>query len=157
MAATAIVGRRVDMPVINLGFSGNGRMEIALAELLGELDASVYVLDCLWNMNHNEINERFEPFVKRLRELRPNSPILLAEDSHYKNKTPTEKGRIVRGIYEKLKKEGITNLHFLGSESMLGDDGEGTVDCVHPNDLGMMRQAEVFVEVLKPILQEAKR
>jgi hypothetical protein len=35
MASTAIAGRRLDVPVINLGFSGNGRMEPELAELLG--------------------------------------------------------------------------------------------------------------------------
>ena len=35
MAYTAIVGRRIDRPVINLGFSGNGQTEpeVVLAEL----------------------------------------------------------------------------------------------------------------------------
>ena len=91
MAAVAIVGRKLDVPVINLGFAGNARMELALARLLAELDASVYVLDCLWNMNEKQIHERFEPFVKELRKLRPSAPIVLAEDSSYKNHSPTSK------------------------------------------------------------------
>jgi len=36
----------LDHPHINLGFSGNGRMEREIAELLAELDPSIYVLDC---------------------------------------------------------------------------------------------------------------
>ena len=38
---------------------------------------------------------------------------------------------------------------------MLGDDGDGTVDCSHPNDLGMERQAAVFVKQLRPLLEAA--
>ena len=34
MAWTSIVGRRLDMPVINLGFSGSGKMEPEMADLL---------------------------------------------------------------------------------------------------------------------------
>jgi hypothetical protein len=39
---------------------------------------------------------------------------------------------------------------------MLGQDGDGVCDGIHPNDLGMFRQAEVFIEFLKPILSEQK-
>ncbi|UCF38722.1 MAG: SGNH/GDSL hydrolase family protein, partial [Acidobacteriota bacterium] len=41
----AILGRRLDRPVINLGFSGNGRMEPEVGALLAELDPAVYVID----------------------------------------------------------------------------------------------------------------
>ena len=50
MVHTAILGRQLNRPVINLGFSGNGKMEPELADLLAELDPAVYVLDCLPNM-----------------------------------------------------------------------------------------------------------
>jgi len=152
MAAVAIVGRKMNVPVINLGFAGNARMELTLARLLAELDASVYVIDCLWNMTEKDVHQRFEPFVKELRRLRPATPIVLAEDSSYKNHSPTSKGIIVRSIYEKLKEQEFTDLHFLSNKSMLGTDTEGTIDGVHPNDLGMMRLADVFVNALTPIL-----
>jgi hypothetical protein len=45
--------------------------------------------------------------------------------------------------------EGVKDLHFLPSQGMLGDDDEGTVDGCHPNDLGMMRQADAFVKSLR--------
>ena len=42
-----IVGRELDVPVVNLGFSGSGVMELEMSEHLAAIDASCYVLDCL--------------------------------------------------------------------------------------------------------------
>ena len=153
LAATAIVGRRLDVPVINLGFSGSGKMEKELAELLAELDPAIYVLDCLWNMSPEMVSERVEPFIAILRKNRPKTPILLAEDSNFMN-LPTENGDILRKIFAKLKTLGDENLYLLSNTGMLGEDTEGTVDGCHPNDLGMARQAEVFNKCLEPILKK---
>jgi lysophospholipase L1-like esterase len=155
MACTALVGRQLDVPVINLGFSGNGKMEPEMADLLVELDPAAYVLDCLWNMNPAEVSERVGPFVRKLRGARPDTPILLVEDSSVSNTTPTEKGSILRRIYGDLQAGGIGDLHFLSNRDMLGTDGDGTVDGCHPNDLGMMRQAAVFSKSLAAILRTA--
>jgi hypothetical protein len=153
MAFTAIIRRQLDIPVLNLGFSGNGRMEPEMADLLAELDPAVYVLDCLWNMRPPDVSERLAPFVKKLRSVRPNTPILLVEDCSVSNTTPTEKGTICRRIYEDLKAQGVTGLHFLPNRDMLGTDGDGTVDGCHPNDVGMLRQATVFTKSLAAILE----
>src|SRR5262249_29415705 len=83
MVHTAILGRRLERPVINLGFSGNGRMEREMAELLAELAPAVYVLDCLPNMDAALVAQRVEPFVRTLRKARPDTPILLVEDRSY--------------------------------------------------------------------------
>ncbi|OGB68203.1 MAG: hypothetical protein A2Y94_01660 [Caldithrix sp. RBG_13_44_9] len=155
MAATSIVGRELDVPVINLGFSGSGKMEKELAELLSELDPAIYVLDCLWNMSPEWVSERVEPFINTLGEARPTTPILLVEDSNFKN-IPSEKGDILREIYTKLKAQGDENLYLLSNTGMLGEDADGTVDGCHPNDLGMARQASAFIECLEPILKKQK-
>src|SRR6185436_7835587 len=85
MVHTAIVGRRLEMPVINLGFSGNGRMEQEVTDLLTEIDAAVYVIDCLPNMSAKDVEEKTEPLVRTLRKARPTTPILLVEDRSYAN------------------------------------------------------------------------
>jgi lysophospholipase L1-like esterase len=36
---------------------------------------------------------------------------------------------------------------------MIGDDFEGTVDGVHPNDLGMMRIAESLEPAIKKLIK----
>ncbi|HHZ90920.1 TPA: hypothetical protein EYN98_23650 [Candidatus Poribacteria bacterium] len=43
----AIIGRWIDQPIINLGFSGNGQAEPEMAKLLAELDPAVVYLGLL--------------------------------------------------------------------------------------------------------------
>ncbi|MBI3882423.1 MAG: SGNH/GDSL hydrolase family protein [Verrucomicrobia bacterium] len=164
MVHSAILGRRFNFPTINFGFSGNGKMEPELAELFAELDPSVYVLDCLPNMDAKEVTERVEPFVKKLRAAHPQTPIVLVEDRTYADsfllKTKRERNDTSRvalkAAYARLKKTGVKNLSYIEGENLLGDDGDGTVDSSHPNDLGFMRQADAFAKVLGPLLKKAR-
>jgi hypothetical protein len=165
MVHSAILGRRFHFPHLNLGFSGNGKMEPELADLLAELDPSVYVLDCLPNMTASEVTERVEPFVRKLRAAHPQTPIVLVEDRNYadafliagKRERNASSQAALRAAYERLRKSAVKKLHYLRGAELLGDDGEATVDSSHPNDLGFMRQAEAHAKVLAPILKSASR
>jgi lysophospholipase L1-like esterase len=162
MVHTAILGRRLDRPVINLGFSGNGRMEPEMADLLAELDPAVYVLDCLPNMNGALVAERVAPFVRTLRQARPETPILLVEDRNYTNaflvassrRRNEENHAALRKVYDDLIAEGVKHVYYLPGDNLLGDDGEATVDGSHPTDLGFVRQADRFQEALEPLLSD---
>ena len=159
MVHTAILGRRLDRPVINLGFSGSGRMEPAMATLLAELDPVLYVLDCLPNMSAAEVTERVEPFVRTLRKAHLDTPIVMAEDRLYTNgpvlpgprKRNADSHAALKVAYEHLLADGIKGLYYLPGSVQLGEDGEDTVDGSHPTDLGFMRMADAF----EPILREA--
>jgi lysophospholipase L1-like esterase len=160
MVHTAILGRRFDMPVINLGFSGNGKMEPELAALVAELDAAVYVLDCVPNMFAEEIATRVEPFVRTLRAAHPATPILLAEDRTYPNgflvlsqgDQNAARRAALKAAYGRLVAAGVTGLSYLDGEKLLGDDGDATVDGSHPTDLGFMRQADALEGALHPLV-----
>lgn len=67
MCHPAILGRWYQRPVINLGFSGNGTMEKEVGQFLAEIEAHVYVIDCLPNMNAAQVAERTQPLVRQLR------------------------------------------------------------------------------------------
>ncbi len=160
MAHPAILGRRFNRPIINLGFSGNGRMETEVATLLAELDPAVFVIDCLPNIGAEEVLARTKPCIDILRKAHPTTPILLVEDRTYgdaffirakreRNRTSRE---ALRKVYDELKSAGDENLYYLEGEKLLGDDNEGTVDSSHPTDLGFMRQADAFTKALEPIL-----
>ena len=163
MAIPAIVGRKLGRPVINLGFSGNGRLEMELARLMSELDAAAYCLDCLPNLHAELVKARTEPFVKFLRKQKPETPIVLVEGRFYADawintaRAARNQGnhREFRAAYERLTRAGVGGLHYLAADELLGDDNEGTTDGSHPNDLGMMRYAEAYGRVLRPLIGNA--
>lgn len=162
MAFPAILGRRFDRPVVNLGFSGNGRMEPELALLMAELDAAVYCIDCLPNMQAADVAARTEPFVRSLRQRKPQVPIVLVEDRTYTNAwiLPERRQRndtsrqAFRAAYERLVADGVEGLHYVEGEHLLGNDGDGSTDGSHPSDLGMMRMADALDPVLRPLLRK---
>lgn len=162
MAHPEIVGRMLDRPVINLGFSGNGTLDPEMGTLLAELDAAVYVIDCAPNLGPDKISERTEPFVKVLRAAKPETPIVLVENICYQagyflpgtKKSYTDKNEALKAAYEKLLADGVTGLTYVACDNLLGTDGEGTVDGTHPNDLGFQRFAEALTPELRKLLGE---
>jgi hypothetical protein len=161
MAHPAILGRRFDRPVVNLGFSGNGRMDAAVGDLLVKVDAAVYVIDCLPNMSPDTVREKCPPLVKQLRAARPDTPIVLIEDRRNsnswilpkRNQFHTDNHAALRECFEKLKAEGVTGLFYVPGDDLIGSDAEGATDGSHPNDLGFVRQADVIEPVLRAALK----
>ena len=162
MVHTAILGRRLDRPVINLGFSGNGRMESEVAELISELDAEIFVIDCLPNLKAPEVRDRTPELLKILREAHPTTPIILVEDRSYadawintsKRKRNTDSRDALRQAYQKQIDSGDQHLLYIEGEGMLGDDDEATVDSSHPTDLGFFRMAELFEGFLREAIKQ---
>ncbi len=160
MAYPSILGRRLDRPIINLGFSGNGQSEPELAELLAELDGCAYVIDAVANMTVDLINERIEPLVRTLRKAHPDTPIVLVEDPTFTNarflaarrQTHADNRAALRGAYDRLTSTGINRLHYVKGTALYGDDGEATVDGAHPTDVGFIRMADIFEPILKTII-----
>ncbi|MBL9216043.1 MAG: SGNH/GDSL hydrolase family protein [Opitutaceae bacterium] len=160
MAHTAILGRRLEIPVVNLGFSGNGEMESAIGDYLVKIDAAAYIIDCLPNMKPPQVTERCIPLVRQLRARRPDTPIVLVEDRRYTNSWATpdknhfhdENHAALRAAYEQLVREGVKNLHYIPGDHLYGDDSEGAVDASHATDLGFVRQADVMEPHLRAAL-----
>lgn len=160
MAIPAILGRRLGCPTLKLGFSGNGRMEKEVGKYLCELDPSVFVIDCLPNMNAQAVTQSCVPLVVQLRRSRPNTPILLVEDRintgawirtgaiehHASNHSA------LKTAFEQLSIRGVERIHYLSGSDLLGPDGEATTDGSHPSDLGMVRYADAYETVLKKLL-----
>jgi lysophospholipase L1-like esterase len=160
MAFPAILGRRLDRPILNFGFSGNGRMEIEVAKFFAELDPAIYILDCMANMGTVPVTQRTEAVVRLLRDARPATPILLLEERlspdaailPQREKSHIERCAELRAAYDNLTTAGVKNLHYRKGDDLIGTDGEATVDGSHPTDLGMQRYADALEGDLKRIL-----
>lgn len=160
MCYTAILGRWLDNPVINLGFSGNGIMEPEVVDLLCELDSAAYVLDNMPNMGESAVNERVEPAIGKLRAARPETPIVLVDNMRYCDAF-LKKSRMEHyvssnaaqyAVYEKLIGAGAKKLHYVKDDGLIGTDGEATVDGTHFTDLGYMRFSEKLIGPLKKLV-----
>lgn len=161
MAPSNILSRMLNREVINLGFSGNGRMEMELAELIAEIDASVYVFDCLPNLHDiDSIASRYVQFVRYIRQQRPHTPMVLVETATTVKAAILEPARMhlnrqneaLRTAYQTLRDEGMTHLYLVPGEGLIGYDQEATVDGVHYTDLGFMRYAERVVQYVRDVM-----
>lgn len=160
MAWTNILQRQLDAPVFNYGFSGNGWMEEEVFNALSELDARLYILDCMPNMHQwkDEIVSRTIAGVKKLRA-KHNAPILLVENDGYMhgktNPHATNDGNALnqelRKAYEALLAQGMKDIYYLTLEE-IGITPDAQIDGSHPTDVGMELYAKAYMEKITDIL-----
>ncbi|WP_114790581.1 SGNH/GDSL hydrolase family protein [Niabella yanshanensis] len=161
MAYPARLSRDMGIDFINLGLSGNGKMEKVVANMVATIRADAFVLDCFANPSPEEITQRTAYMVKAIRAAHPAAPIILVQTGPREsgnfdsviNQVVRLKNENTRIEFEKLKKEGVQNLYLIRGDELLGRDHEGTTDGVHPNDLGFDRMLQVIKPEMAKILQ----
>lgn len=160
----AVLGRRLNAPVVNLGFAGCGRLDTPVIRLMAELDAKLYVLDCLPNLSGTErIKTRLSDAVKILQQKRPKVPILIVDhaDAHVVslNANQLQRYRAVnkasRETYELLQQAGAKNIYYLSADSIGLNASSMASDGVHPNAAGMEFYAKAYENAIRKILHEA--
>ena len=166
MAWTNILGRKLDYPVVNLAFSGNGRLEPEVLDLVNEIDAVIYILDCLPNLSPNEerteeeIKKRLRNSIKQIRDKRPKASILLTQHAgysdgevdHLRKEIYETLNRWTSEVFDELQSKGANNLYML-SRSNINLSNDAFVDGTHPTDLGMEQYAQAYQKKLNEILQ----
>lgn len=162
MAWPSIVKRTLNRPVVNWGFSGSGKMEKEMWEQMRQVDAAVYIIDCMPNMTGpglcEEIFGRMTTGVRLLRE-QQDAPILIVEHDGYTGEATSDSlfhcydrcNQECLRAYKQLKKEGVKGLYYL-SHKEIGMPADGLVDGVHSTDLGMMVYAKAYLKKLKKLL-----
>lgn len=160
MCYTNILSRQIDAEFINLGFSGNGRGERDVADVIAQIERPrMFVLDYEANCVSTELFRATLPvFIDTLRAAHPQTPIVLISRIRYANENVDgaadreERLAFQRSLVEE-RRRGDPNIHFIDGSRLLGDDFDAcTVDGVHPTDLGFQRMAEGIHAVIAPLL-----
>ena len=164
MAYPSIIERKLHRETVNLGFSGNGRMDKCLGDKIAKIPASMYVIDCLANCTSQIVKDSTEHFIRAIVEANPDVPVLMVSnycypyqylDAQFQIDTP-EENAIWKEFAQKFRKEGYKNVRYIDAyakgnmkKSPIGPDHEGTVDGVHMTDLGFLRFADFLIKYIK--------
>lgn len=162
MSYEAIVGRRLNVDFVNLGFSGSGKYEPALAHAVAAIDAACYVLDGSNFHSGEALGYVLEPFIKILRDAHPKTPIVVVSMPYSSRELflpKLEAGNrsereLQRDVVAKLIARGDRNIQFVQGRDLLSPlQGDGLTDGTHPNDLGIGWMADGYTERLAALLK----
>lgn len=162
MAYPAILSRHTGYNFLNFGVSGSAKMEKEVAHMLGDANPDLFILDCVPNSSPEQVTERTAYLVSYLRNKHPNTPIIMipsvVRELGYFNqnwgKRNEQQNNNWKAEFNKLIAKGITSLYYLDTDSLLGDDHEGTTDGTHPSDLGFMRMVEKIEPFVLDVLKK---
>ena len=164
MAHTNILSRRLDTEVVNLGFSGNGKGEPEVARFVAEVpEPCGFILDYDGNCpSVDRLRETLGEFIRILRRRHATVPILVVSRITFARdlvQAASRDQRLLRRdvqaeVVQAARAAGDTRVSFLDGAALLGEDfEEGTVDGVHPTDLGFWRMAEALEPVVRGMLE----
>jgi len=158
----AMLSRRLNIDFVNFGFSGSGKGEKEVAELIAEVTASCYVLDfAANNEDADSVEKVYLPFIETLRESRPDvpivciTPIFFTFGGPFRNYIPPTEpvSKVIRDAFKARRDSGDRNIYLVEGYSLLGpDDHDGLTDGVHPNSLGFKMIADGLEPHLRKIL-----
>lgn len=152
-----VISRRLDCDYLNLGFSASALAEKEIAEYIAGLPMSAFIYD----YDHNSPNAEFlrqthEPMFRRIRERNPELPIVMMSRprARFNDEEEARRHEVVVETFEKAKAAGDGKVWFVDGAEILNIFGGdcGTVDSIHPNDLGFACIAKALGDVLEQIL-----
>ncbi|MDD3033572.1 MAG: SGNH/GDSL hydrolase family protein [Bacteroidales bacterium] len=149
MVYSSIIGRMLGREVINLGFSGNAKMDKSLAKAICRVNTNTIVLDCLPNTTAQMLRDSAYTFIRMILDAKPAAKIYMVENPRFpylrynkeRIKELSEEDLVWKSIYERFRKEKCRNIYYIKGKELAGTDNEATVDGVHMTDLGFLRYA----------------
>ncbi|MBE6378363.1 MAG: hypothetical protein E7051_06045 [Lentisphaerae bacterium] len=160
-AYTSMLCRAVDAEQINLGFSGCGKGEEAVAEAIAKLKLSAFVMDYDHNAPTVEhLENTHSRFFSIIRKAQPDLPVIMLSkpDFPYFNQESIElnsrRRDVVKKTYLDAVAKGDENVYFIDGQTLFAGENFDlcTVDGCHPNDLGFYRMYRKVLPVLRKCL-----
>lgn len=160
-AYNAILSRWLDFDYYNMGFSGNARGELIMADYINTFDMGAFVYDYDHNAPDVEhLEKTHKPFFDRIRQAHPHIPILMmTRPAEVYNEEMKQRRQVVKATYDAAVAAGDQNVYFIDGETFYGevDRNMCSFDDCHPNDLGFFRMATVIRPVLQKMLESQAR
>ena len=157
----ARIGRLLNAETPNIGVSGQCKLDDFYADIVCDSKADAFVFDTFSNSTAKMIDDRLYNFVKRIVAAHPKTPLIFLQtvkrdQSHFdlgaRKRNDDQRAAAEKWMAQICKE--FKNVYFLNPGFEIGEDGEGTIDGVHLNDLGVQRTIENLVPKMKKILKK---
>ena len=161
MVGTSIIQRDLDMECVNIGISGEGKMDNCMARAMATIpDVAAFILDPIPNCTKDMCDSLTYDFVNILRQARPDVPIFMVEGQMYSyakysgfySKYLPQKNYEFHKNYLKLKADNPNNLYYIDCKNIYGPNNDGTVDGIHLTDIGFYYYAQKLEPYIKAVL-----
>ncbi len=162
VAFPSFLGRWLDMDFVNLGFSGNGLGEPALARAVAEITAAVFVVDYWANPPPEVYEKTFPEFIAIIRAKHPDTPIVVTGPFYNPSETfgsrmggyQLEKRKLIPRLVKEQQQAGDKNIHYVeGFDLISPDQADALSDARHPNSYGMYLYARGLEPMLRKVLR----
>ena len=162
MSYAARFGRNTGLYCVNLGFSGQCKLQKEYARYLADLkDVDAFIFDTFSNPKADEIYERYNEFVDIVRAAHPGVPMIFLQTERRESrnfntaveKSETEKQKAAEEMV-KARMKTDKDIYFISSEDFLGKDHNATVDGSHPSDLGFTYILQSITPKIQKILKK---
>lgn len=152
--------RRLNMDILNLGFSGNAKGEDAITDYIAELPMSIFVCDYDHNApNPEHLKATHQRMYDRFREKQPDTPYIMITRPNvatHNASNPRARRDIIMDTFRYARSKGDKRVWYIDGESFFlgGCENDCTVDSVHPNDMGYSLMADGIECVIRRIMAE---
>lgn len=142
----AQICRAMDAELVNMGFGGNARGDLDVADAINRIPMELFVLDYDFNSPPDELAANHGPFFKRIRSAHKTLPIIIASAPTWWNDPSFFGPRLasIEATYTHAREVGDTNVFLIrGSEFWPPESAaDCTLDRIHPNDRGFWYMAK---------------
>ena len=128
---------------------------------MSNIDASLYIIECMYNVNKDMVTSNIIPLIKTIRKnpVAKKTPIVFIEQciidlgsihNEFINSV-IEKNDELNKQVDKAINKGEKDLFMIKQIGGIDEDSEATVDGIHFNDLGFQRYADHFLKNIKEL------
>lgn len=156
------IERNTGLYFCSIACSGNCKLQPYFADYLGDVkDADAMVFDGFSNPDAKMIRERLIPFIARIREKLPTTPLIFVQTIYREScnfnlavrAREEAKQAAAREMMAQAMRE-FDGVYFIDKANLTGTDHATSADGTHPSDLGYWRWAQNLQPELLKVLRK---
>lgn len=159
MTWEAQLSRQTGLNFMNFGFGGNSKLQPYFADALSKADVDAFVFDAFSNPTPEEVQERLEPFIKKLVNAKPGVPLIFLQTIRREKRNFSDsyeaKELAKQENAEKLMKEMTSrypDVYWVNTTNATSECHEATSDGTHPDSYGYTLWMESVKDPIMEIL-----